>query len=703
MENLISNAESFGFFFTEEYINHLKSLPKLPSFESLKKELLDTDIRREPHPQTSFFPSNSNNSNFHGKVIIRDSASSSSSSSSSNEEIIYLRRPIVLQVTSLSNITLPPKRKLEESYPRMLSIGLTDGKTRLTGIEFSKIPNIKANMAPGFKVLYSGGEIVRGKLILNESNCKFLGGVVSYLVEAHQANLTVQKYRSLFKGITSTSGSKKSNNNSSVLCVTSPPKFQFELLEELSKNEKSDNKHFHRSSSASLSTPSIAASSSTKSIQSSKSLSQKSKETTSKNAPPANTKERKNLKPQTQAQTQAPSSETKNKNAKEIKNKGENTHVQPPSGSRETKPRSHPQAQTQTQAPPSETKNKNARENKNKVELTHPQVSSNQRERENKKSKQTKDERNVPQPQISSETSPRAPIPSNSKANKNPKENKIENVSTLQPSHSTPSISSSQQNNNITKGNKHEKSTPLIIPPNNIPSQVQKNNQREIKQRNNRNFGPDSSTTDSNLVVPPHIKQTKDQPNVASQKLSQNNEKKSKSDTSLPPSSAPSSTSASTTKENKNKNKIANQNKNQPHDEKNEKNIKQKQENKKELKNPPPVHSPPSSTSASSSSNPQPPSKSENRGNNKKNNNNNDSILLPPSPPVSSQSQPSKKYKDSSNSTPNANTQERKYIEKRPRGSPRPPSFQAKPPSEVPLVVAQHLNKKKNEEKKEQN
>ena len=60
----------------------------------------------------------------------------------------------------------------DDSYPRVLTITLTDGHAKYTGVEVSRLPDFSPNMAPGGKVLYSGGRVLHGKLLLYTDNIR---------------------------------------------------------------------------------------------------------------------------------------------------------------------------------------------------------------------------------------------------------------------------------------------------------------------------------------------------------------------------------------------------------------------------------------------------------------------------------------------------------------------------------------------------
>ena len=102
----------------------------------------------------------------------------------SNKSDASLSDPVVLQIVSVGNISQPLKRRNDDSFNninnRLLSIQVTDGHTKATALELEIIPNIKPSTPPGSKLLYQGGQVIKGKILLNQNNCLFLDGKVMY-------------------------------------------------------------------------------------------------------------------------------------------------------------------------------------------------------------------------------------------------------------------------------------------------------------------------------------------------------------------------------------------------------------------------------------------------------------------------------------------------------------------------------------------
>ena len=100
-----------------------------------------------------------------------------------------LKDPVVLQITNIYNVAQPDKKKNETNLsPSILLLQLSDGHSKIYGVEMKKIPSLKASLPPGTKIRYHGGKVVRGRLLLTPANCEFLGGRVSHIFEAWQVN-----------------------------------------------------------------------------------------------------------------------------------------------------------------------------------------------------------------------------------------------------------------------------------------------------------------------------------------------------------------------------------------------------------------------------------------------------------------------------------------------------------------------------------
>lgn len=198
--NILESATSFGFKVVPDLLSR-DEFKDSKSWNELKKLLLFSDLRKnilEP-----YFPSDI----------------------SGSQISLHLEGPVVFQIISVINIAVPSRKKHEECFPRCLSLTLTDGHVKVTGIEIDTLSDIKSHTPPGGKILYLGGEVTRGKLILTSKNCKYLGGEVSFLLESHLANINALKFRN-YSGSGSSSIASKNKAKGGIL---GPPKFELKL------------------------------------------------------------------------------------------------------------------------------------------------------------------------------------------------------------------------------------------------------------------------------------------------------------------------------------------------------------------------------------------------------------------------------------------------------------------------------------------
>jgi len=214
-------AVKYGFHLKEEYVSKvldpnsysnddtnvtngtdgtvIKKVPAKETFATVKKRLLEMDLRQHMRP---YFPLEIN----------------------SSIDLLELTGPVILQIISVGNITQPLRRRDENTQPRMLSIQVSDGTTKVTGIEIEHLPDINANTPPGGKILFLGGNVRFGKLLFTPQNFKYIGGVVDHLQEAYHANKIVQKLRSI--GIQNFRG------------LEGPPQFEIKLIGLKTNNQK---------------------------------------------------------------------------------------------------------------------------------------------------------------------------------------------------------------------------------------------------------------------------------------------------------------------------------------------------------------------------------------------------------------------------------------------------------------------------------
>jgi len=98
--------------------------------------------------------------------------------------VSQLATPMILQVRNVEIISAPQRNIESNVSPRMLKVGLTDGKSTCYGIEFSSLGSISMKTPPGTKILLTNSiKLCNGFLLLEPKNFRVLGGNVSELVE----------------------------------------------------------------------------------------------------------------------------------------------------------------------------------------------------------------------------------------------------------------------------------------------------------------------------------------------------------------------------------------------------------------------------------------------------------------------------------------------------------------------------------------
>ncbi|GAV88718.1 DUF1767 domain-containing protein [Cephalotus follicularis] len=112
-----------------------------------------------------------------------------------NKSTTSILGPIILQISSVRDISVNSMERFSKNSSknkRLLRLGLTDGHTEITAIEYSQLPLIPDDVVPGTKVRLENKVIVRsGIACLNPKVISLLGGVVQSLYEEWQMN---QKY-----------------------------------------------------------------------------------------------------------------------------------------------------------------------------------------------------------------------------------------------------------------------------------------------------------------------------------------------------------------------------------------------------------------------------------------------------------------------------------------------------------------------------
>lgn len=91
---------------------------------------------------------------------------------------------LILQIQKIRNVSAPKSNEDSQAAPRMLKLILTDGHAHCQAIEITSIPALNSNKTPpGTKILLENVEIHGGFLLLQQTNCKVLGGKVPVLFE----------------------------------------------------------------------------------------------------------------------------------------------------------------------------------------------------------------------------------------------------------------------------------------------------------------------------------------------------------------------------------------------------------------------------------------------------------------------------------------------------------------------------------------
>ncbi|XVF88467.1 hypothetical protein PTKIN_Ptkin19aG0053800 [Pterospermum kingtungense] len=106
----------------------------------------------------------------------------------------HILGPKVLQISSVRDISRSSIAEFSgnSSSLRLLRLGLTDGHSEITAIEYSHVPAIPDNVVPGTKIRLENKAVIRGGILcLNPKVVTLLGGVVQSLYEEWEMN---QKY-----------------------------------------------------------------------------------------------------------------------------------------------------------------------------------------------------------------------------------------------------------------------------------------------------------------------------------------------------------------------------------------------------------------------------------------------------------------------------------------------------------------------------
>ncbi|XWS17203.1 hypothetical protein CRYUN_Cryun33cG0048300 [Craigia yunnanensis] len=144
-----------------------------------------------------------------------------------NRKSSHILGPKVLQISSVRDISRSSIAEFSgnSSSLRLLRLGLTDGHSEITAIEYSHVPAIPDNVVPGNKIRLENKAIIHGGILcLNPKVVTLLGGVVQSLYEEWEMN---QKYSGF---------SRSSLRSSQESGSGSPPPFEKLQIEEPSSS-----------------------------------------------------------------------------------------------------------------------------------------------------------------------------------------------------------------------------------------------------------------------------------------------------------------------------------------------------------------------------------------------------------------------------------------------------------------------------------
>uniref|UniRef100_A0A2K1WXC5 RecQ mediated genome instability protein 1 OB-fold domain-containing protein n=1 Tax=Populus trichocarpa TaxID=3694 RepID=A0A2K1WXC5_POPTR len=105
----------------------------------------------------------------------------------------YLQGPKILQISAVRDISVSSIEGFPNSSKRrLLKLGLTDGHNEITAIEYSHIPSIPNDIAPGSKVRLDNKAPLHNCIVcLNPKVITVIGGIVQSLHEEWQMNKNI--------------------------------------------------------------------------------------------------------------------------------------------------------------------------------------------------------------------------------------------------------------------------------------------------------------------------------------------------------------------------------------------------------------------------------------------------------------------------------------------------------------------------------
>lgn len=156
--DLIQDLQRQGWYLSENGIKECSKLDSV-SVQEIIQEALNTDLKQI------------------GEKHLPESLGKSKSE--------FVDGPFVLQVQKIRNVAIPKDAEHSDGGQKLYRLTLTDGHGTCTAVDMKGISGLSHNTPPGSKVKLLGRvPISHGFLLLNNSNCKVLGGRVEKLVES---------------------------------------------------------------------------------------------------------------------------------------------------------------------------------------------------------------------------------------------------------------------------------------------------------------------------------------------------------------------------------------------------------------------------------------------------------------------------------------------------------------------------------------
>ncbi|CAF4063895.1 unnamed protein product, partial [Rotaria magnacalcarata] len=136
------------------------------SFEFLKKQLLDSDIR------------------YTGEKCLPEIT-----------KLDQTTKPYIIQLHKTRNVTAPKDNEGSSNRPHLYRLTITDGHVFQNAIVLPSLRNFNFDTPPGVKILLKQKtKVLNGFYILNDQTCEVLGGTVTELVHKWKLNKLMGKH-----------------------------------------------------------------------------------------------------------------------------------------------------------------------------------------------------------------------------------------------------------------------------------------------------------------------------------------------------------------------------------------------------------------------------------------------------------------------------------------------------------------------------